>query len=136
LVGLAADPPTITLEPGQSQKVTLSGTISNVQPADDSSLSAAAWKSDNVAVVQVSNGTATAVAPGSATVTATVGNLFVPIPVNVTPPATTAKSTTNTTRARTSGGGSTGGEAPVEAAPAGAASVGLFTSHRPDLPST
>jgi hypothetical protein len=115
LVRLVADPSDVTLQLGQSQIFAITGMMSNGQPADLSSFPAAVWTSDNEAVVQVSNGTATAVAPGSATITANLGNLSVPITVDVAPPPTTVKPTANTPRTRTSssggstGGGSTGG---------------------------
>jgi molecular chaperone DnaK len=116
LVRIDANPATLTLKPGQSEPIALAGTTDAGTPADGSLLTPVAWATDNAAVVSVIDGTATGVAPGTATITATVGTISVQVSITVPSPPRTTPPPPRATNPGSSGG--TGDRPVVTPAPA------------------
>jgi len=102
LAHLDATPSALTLKARQSEPIALVGTTDAGTPADDSMLTPVAWASSDEAVVSVIDGRATGVAPGSATITATVGAVSVQLAVEVS--ASPAPAPTPKPKSGSSGG--------------------------------
>jgi hypothetical protein len=75
LATLSIDQPALTLPFGQLVALALTGTMDDGSPAPPEALAAVVWSTSDPAIVAVSGGTVTGLAPGTATVVAEAGDV-------------------------------------------------------------
>ena len=83
LASIYVTPSPVTIAVGQSQKVTLSGTLNSGATAPDHLLAGAVWSSSSPSIVEVSGGIVAGLAGGTATVSAQVGSHIATLQVTV-----------------------------------------------------
>ena len=122
LATLTVAPSSLSLAVGQTQPVTLSGTMSDRTPASTAALDGAAWNSTDPTVASVTNATITGLSPGNTTIRAQAGSLTATLAVAVTEPTTSS-----------SVGDTTGAPTPILGSPgtSGSASPGTNTTSTP-----
>ncbi len=83
VTSLVVTPEVLSLTTGQVSRLEISGTMADGSPAGPELLAGVAWRSDNVNVATVEAGTLTAVGPGTAVITAQLGDIRRDVRVDV-----------------------------------------------------